>query len=189
MANNTDLNSEENTYHVNNLYNEQELKKVTQDFICEYIRYKGKYEENVKYSNIRVALSLVLIFIGLYCCVFLSYKKNPNLMIQLLVAFFISSLILFIFEYFCFGNSFIIVKSNNTEKSVGVKFSLYLDKNNNVITVVAKMDELELSVSFELKKLYNAEGYLVIKYAERILQEFLHNLERKFRLKKSTKKN
>lgn len=170
-------------YHVTNLYSEQELKKVTQDFFSENIR-AAKYEENVKYSNICIFLSLVLIFIGSYCTIFVSYKKQPSLMIQLIIAFFTISTILFIFEYICFENSFIILKA---EKDANVKLTCTLNKEEKRMKLSAKLDKKENSTSFELAKLFDEDGYLNRRYAVSQLREFLLICEKKFDLRKKKK--
>lgn len=170
-------------YHVSNLYSEQELKKVTQDFFSEKIR-GAKYEENVKYSNICIFLSLVLIFIGAYCTIFVSYKKQPSLMIQLIIAFFTTSIILFIFEYIYFENSFIILKA---DKNANVKLTCTLNKEEKRMKLFAKLDKKENSTSLDLAKLFDANGYLNRSYAASQLHEFLLICEKKYNLRK--KKN
>lgn len=172
-----------NLYHVANLYSEQELKKVTQDFFSEKIR-KAQYEENVKYSNIRIVLSLILICIGCYCTIFVSHKKQPSLMIQLIVAFFVASSILFIFECVYFGNSFIILKSKTGDD---VKFTCVLEKEEKLMKLLVKLGAKEDSKIFDLGKLYDEDGYLALNYAEAKLKEFLIICEKKYHLQKNKK--
>ncbi|CRG94252.1 signal peptidase complex subunit 2, putative [Plasmodium gallinaceum] len=175
--------SNENTYHVNNLYSEQEIKKVTQDYISEKIR-ELNYMENVHYSNIRILLSLILIFIGSYCSIFVQYKKNPLLMIKLLIAFFVVSVVLFMFEYFYFENAFMILKTNNDAE---VKLSCKLDKEKSSLSLVFASNKKVHSTHFDLKKLFNENGYLIRNYAENILKEFLLIQEKNFKLKNGKK--
>ncbi|CRG99748.1 signal peptidase complex subunit 2, putative [Plasmodium relictum] len=178
MPNKKVYNNEESTYHVNNLYSEQEIKKVTQDYISEKIR-ELNYMENVRYSNIRIFLSLILIFIGSYCSIFVQYKKNPLLMIKLLIAFFVVSVALFIFEYFYFENAFMILKTKNEAE---VKLSCKLDKEKSSIILVFISDKKVHSTHFDLKKLFNENGYLIKNYAENILKEFLSIHGKNFKL-------
>ncbi|CAB92303.1 hypothetical protein PFAG_00523 [Plasmodium falciparum Santa Lucia] len=170
---------EDSTFHVSNLYSETEIKKITQDFISEKIREQN-FEEIVKYSNIRIFLSLVLIVIGTYCSIFVQYKKNPVIMIQLLVAFFVVSTTLIIFEYFFFDDVFMILRSNNGSL---VKLYCRLDVKKSTLILAYKLNKNVFETSFELKRLYNENGYLMKPYAKNVVMNFLSAHGRTLKLK------
>ncbi|EDL44779.1 hypothetical protein, conserved [Plasmodium vivax] len=165
-------------YLVTNLYSEQELKKVAQDYLSERLRDQN-FAENIKYSNIRIFLSLLLISIGSYCTIFVQYKKNPLLMIKLLIAFFIVSVTLFFWEYFFFEDIFMILKTNNGGVA---KLFIELDINKSALLLTYKMDKQKHSTSFELRKLFNEDGFLIQCYADAMLKQFLSDHGKLFKL-------
>ncbi|KJP87087.1 hypothetical protein AK88_03255 [Plasmodium fragile] len=167
-----------NMYLVTNLYSEQELKKVAQDYISESLRNQ-KLSENVQYSNIRIVLSLLLISIGSYCTIFVQYKKEPLLMIRLLIAFFIVSAILFFWEFFFFEDIFMILKTNNGGV---VKLFFELDIHNSALLLTYKMNKQKHSTLFELRKLFNEDGFLVQNYADAMLKQFILDHGKNFKL-------
>ncbi|CAD2098361.1 signal peptidase complex subunit SPC2, putative [Plasmodium vinckei lentum] len=138
-------NKEDDAYNVKNLYSENEIKKVAQDYLREEIKNLNIYE-NVRYSNVRILLSLILIIIGNkiyasniyistcsliyifslhtqwenlytggYCCIFVNHKNEPILMMDFLGAFFSVSILLYLWEYFYFEDYFMIIKTNNVK--------------------------------------------------------------------------
>ncbi|GAW80617.1 signal peptidase complex subunit 2 [Plasmodium gonderi] len=174
----------DSTYLVRNLYSEQELKKVTQDYICEKIRDQN-ISENVQYSNIRIILSLMLILIGSYCTIFVQYKKEPLFMIKLLVTFFIISVILFIWEYLFFEDTFMILKTNNGGT---VMLFFELDIHKNSLRLAYKLNKQVHGTFFELRKLFNENGYLVEQYADSTLKKFISDHGGIFKLNDNKKK-
>ncbi|CAA9987844.1 signal peptidase complex subunit 2, putative [Plasmodium knowlesi strain H] len=172
------------TYLVTNLYSEQELKKVAQDYISEKIRDQN-FSENIQYSNIRIFLSLLLISIGSYCTIFVQYKKEPLLMIKLLIAFFIVSTILFFWEIVFFEDIFMILRTNNGGV---VKLFFELDIQKSALVLTYKMNKQKHSTSFELRKLFNEDGFLVQNYADAMLKQFISNHGKIFKLCDNKKK-
>ncbi|SBO22330.1 signal peptidase complex subunit 2, putative [Plasmodium knowlesi strain H] len=211
------------TYLVTNLYSEQELKKVAQDYISEKIRDQN-FSENIQYSNIRIFLSLLLISIGSYCTIFVQYKKEPLLMIKLLIAFFIVSTILFFWEIVFFEDIFMILRTNNvgkitlkkekrktqnehsccfacSKKAISffpfffistqggvVKLFFELDIQKSALVLTYKMNKQKHSTSFELRKLFNEDGFLVQNYADAMLKQFISNHGKIFKLCDNKKK-
>ncbi|EUD67370.1 hypothetical protein C922_02076 [Plasmodium inui San Antonio 1] len=170
--------NEGSIYVVSNLYSEQELKKVAQDYISEKIRDQN-FSENIKYSNIRIFLSLLLISIGSYCTIFVQYKKEPMLMINLLIAFFIVSGTLFFWEYLFFEDIFLILRTNNGGV---VKLFFELDIQKSALRLTYKMNKQKHSTLFELRKLFKEDGYLVQSYADAMLKQFISDHGKIFKL-------
>ncbi|SBT76762.1 signal peptidase complex subunit SPC2, putative [Plasmodium ovale] len=177
--------NKESTYQVNNLYSEHEIKKVTQDYISEKIRGLN-VDENVYYSNIRIMLCLMLVFIGSYCCVFVKYKKQPFLMIKLLVVFFALSIVLFLLEFFFFEDVFIILKTNNGGL---VRLYFQLDVKKSSLCLAYKWNKKIHCTYFELGKLFNENGYLIQPYADNTLKQFITDHGKIFKLKDDKKKS
>ncbi|CXI76753.1 signal peptidase complex subunit 2, putative [Plasmodium berghei] len=170
--------NKDNTHIVRNLYSENELKKVTQDYLSEEIRNLNIYE-NVQYSNIRILLSIILIIIGGYCCIFVNHKKEPILMMQSLASFFSVSIILYIWEYFYFEDYFMIIETNDDRT---VKLFLKLDIKTSCLTLNYKLNKTVYSTPFELMKLYNEEGHLMKDYVNQTLKQFISSHGKNFKL-------
>ncbi|CAD2102261.1 signal peptidase complex subunit SPC2, putative [Plasmodium vinckei] len=171
-------NKEDDAYIVKNLYSENEIKKVAQDYLREEIKNLNIYE-NVRYSNVRILLSIILIIIGGYCCIFVNHKKEPILMMDFLGAFFSVSILLYLWEYFYFEDYFMIIKTNNNKT---LKLFLKLDIYTNCLTLNYKLNKVVYSTPFELMKLYNERGYLMKDYARHTLKQFISSHGKCFKL-------
>ncbi|ETB62197.1 hypothetical protein, variant 1 [Plasmodium yoelii 17X] len=147
-------------------------------FFFKEIRNLNIYE-NVKYSNIRILLSIILIIIGGYCCIFVNHKNEPILMIQFLAAFFSISIILYIWEYFYFEDYFMIIETNDNK---AVKLFLKFDIKTSCLILNYKLNKTVYSTPFELMKLYNEQGYLMEDYARHTLKQFISNHGKNFKL-------
>ncbi|EUD72497.1 hypothetical protein YYG_02398 [Plasmodium vinckei petteri] len=180
-------NKEDDAYIVKNLYSENEIKKVAQDYLREEIKNLNIYE-NVRYSNISTC-SLIYIFslhtqwenlyTGGYCCIFVNHKKEPILMMDFLGAFFSVSILLYLWEYFYFEDYFMIIKTNNNKT---LKLFLKLDIYTNCLTLNYKLNKVVYSTPFELMKLYNERGYLMKDYARHTLKQFISSHGKCFKL-------
>ncbi|EWC78733.1 hypothetical protein C923_00648 [Plasmodium falciparum UGT5.1] len=101
-------------------------------------------------------------------------------MIQLLVAFFVVSTTLIIFEYFFFDDVFMILRSNNGSL---VKLYCRLDVKKSTLILAYKLNKNVFETSFELKRLYNENGYLMKPYAKNVVMNFLSAHGRTLKLK------
>ncbi|SBT79267.1 signal peptidase complex subunit SPC2, putative [Plasmodium malariae] len=105
-------------------------------------------------------------------------------MIELLVSFFVISIMLFILEYLFFEDIFMIINTNNGEV---LKLFFELDVQKSSLRLAYKLNKQIYCTFFELSRLFNENGYLIENYADKILKQFIEEHGKNFKLKNKKK--